>query len=395
MRDKYDRFIRRLPDGRFRLDVPARKSPTGERIRERYDTHALTVGRIKELFVAEENVAIAVSNITPAQALDATKALSLLAGNYPDVTLVETAKLYLETESVKNASVSFKTLLDNFIDSKTGRRSPSLLTQYRWFRDQMEPLHDRLVATITLADVEKLLLAKSDGVYGVFRRYGSAAFNYAIGHGWAQRNPFRALERRDAAKHEVVVLAGDKLQKLLDTALERYLELVPFLVFGFFCGVRSDATEGEITRLQWSDIDLAVRKEIVMRAEASKTKRRRRFIPLSPNALEWLEAYRQSGGVMTGPVLQRYRQRLRRLYRKCQRDAGLTVPQGVARHSFCSNWLAQHKDINALVLISGHDNVRTMWNHYYAAVTSEQALAYWNVRPSSELNVVPFEVAAA
>ena len=71
---KYHNFIRPLRDGRYRLDVPAGKSPTGSRIRERFDTVALANGRAKELFIERENVAIAVSNITPAQALDATKA---------------------------------------------------------------------------------------------------------------------------------------------------------------------------------------------------------------------------------------------------------------------------------------------------------------------------------
>jgi integrase len=398
MSDKYNRFIRRMADGRFRLDVPAQKSPSGVRIRERHDTQALAIGRAKELFVAQENVAIAVSNITPAQALDATSALALLA-SYPAATLLDAARIYCETMAARNASVPFGEALDRFIKSKQ-KRSRSLLTQYRWFRSQMEPLHDRLVCSITLADLEGLLAAKPDGTYSTFRRYGSAVLNFANLRGWAHQNPFRQLERREPDRHEPVTLPAERLQRLLNVALDRYLELVPFLVFGFFCGIRSDVNEGEITRLLWSDIDRA-RKEIVVRAEVSKTKKRRRFVPISDNAIAWIEAYRQRGGTMTGPVLQLYQQKLRRLYRKAQKDTGFdrgTMVQAIARHSFCSNWLARHKDINGLVLISGHDNVRTMWNHYYAAVSPEQALAYWNVRPScGRANVVAFEskIAAA
>jgi hypothetical protein len=36
------------------------------------------------------------------------------------------------------------------------------------------------------------------------------------------------------------------------------------------------------------------------------------------------------------------------------------VHQGM-RHTYCSNWLALHKDVNKLVLMTGHDSVDTMW----------------------------------
>ena len=131
MKNTYSKFIRRLFDGRFRLDVPARKSPTGQRVRERFDTEALAIGRAKELFVAQENVALAVSNITPAQALDATKALSLLANKYPQVTLAETAKLYLDTMALRDASVPLLELLNSFIAAKEGRRSRGTIKEYK------------------------------------------------------------------------------------------------------------------------------------------------------------------------------------------------------------------------------------------------------------------------
>ena len=131
LKNTYSKFIRRLFDGRFRLDVPARKSPTGQRVRERFDTEALAIGRAKELFVAQENVALAVSNITPAQALDATKALSLLANKYPQVTLAETAKLYLDTMALRDASVPLLELLNSFIAAKEGRRSRGTIKEYK------------------------------------------------------------------------------------------------------------------------------------------------------------------------------------------------------------------------------------------------------------------------
>jgi integrase len=195
-----------------------------------------------------------------------------------------------------------------------------------------------------------------------------------------------------------------KPQKLLDTALERYLELVPYYVFTFLCGIRADVAGGEITRLDWADIDWT-KREILVRAEVSKTKRRRRFVPISDNALAWLEAYRQRGGLTSGPVVPFSAHILRKLSRRCRKDAGFrrgTVAPGklwiqaLGRHSFCSAWLAMHRDANQLVLISGHDSPTTMWEHYHRGMTQEEAEAYWSVRPCDGfVNVVPFAAGQA
>jgi integrase len=402
---KYHKFIRPLRDGRYRLDVPAGKSPTGSRIRERFDTVALANGRAKELFIERENVAIAVSNITPAQALDATKALALLADHHPEVTLTDAAKLYLANAARMGASVSFKTALASFLAAKEGRRSPLTLNHYKWFSDSMEPLHERLVAAIDLKDVEGVLAAKPDGTYDAFRRYGRAVFNFAIARRWAVENPFARLEKRPGRKGEVITLPAAKLQKLLDTALEGYLELVPYYVFTFLCGIRADVAEGEITRLDWADIDWA-KREILVRAEVSKTKRRRRFVPISENGMARLEAYRQRGGLTSGRVVPFSAHVLRKWCRGCRVDAGFrrgTVAPGkvwiqaLGRHSFCSAWLAKHQDAHQLVLISGHDSESTMWEHYHRGMTQEEAEAYWSVRPPKACQsskVVSFAVEA-
>ena len=77
------------------------------------------------------------------------------------------------------------------------------------------------------------------------------------------------------------------------------LELLPFLVLGLFCGVRSD---GELQKLQWSDIDLND-KIVTIRPEVSKTKRRR-FVDLSNNAKAWLQLFIQRAGIRQGPIVK-------------------------------------------------------------------------------------------
>jgi integrase len=66
---------------------------------------------------------------------------------------------------------------------------------------------------------------------------------------------------------------------MLVHGLEHDLALLPYLVFGFFAGVRPD---GELQKVEWSDIKLA-EGTIVIRPEVSKTNRRR-FPKISANA---------------------------------------------------------------------------------------------------------------
>lgn len=174
---------------------------------------------------------------------------------------------------------------------------------------------------------------------------------------------------------------------MLTHALEHDLPLLPYLVFGFFCGIRPD---GEIPKLQWADVKLSV-GEVVIRPEVSKTNRRR-FPKLSPNAIAWLEAYRARGGAFDGEVVQ-YNERELRTHREANwRESGIEVwiPQGM-RHTFCSNWLAIHKDVNALVLMSGHDSVDTMWRRYHQGIPEADAKRFWEIMPPAEQkNVIAF-----
>jgi hypothetical protein len=43
--------------------------------------------------------------------------------------------------------------------------------------------------------------------------------------------------------------------------------------------------------------------------------------------------------------------------------------------------LAFHKDVNELVLQSGHDSVDTMWRNYHKGVTESEAKKFWAIEP--------------
>ena len=163
-----------------------------------------------------------------------------------------------------------------------------------------------------------------------------------------------------APRKEVEIINNEHVKKMLEHALENDLELLPFLVLGFFCGIRP---AGELTQVLWRDVHLDGEKpEVIIRATVSKT-RRMRAIELSPNAVAWLNVYRAQGGGMDGLIvkLKRYGLEGRRNV-NWRAAAGKRIKwiQDGMRHTFCSNWLAFHEKIDRLVLISGHDSVDTM-----------------------------------
>ena len=101
--------------------------------------------------------------------------------------------------------------------------------------------------------------------------------------------------------------------------------------------------DGELPKLQWSDVKLA-EKTVVIRPEVAKGGRRRRFVAISPNAIAWLRVYQLAGGRREGPVTPYEKSQLTKKRRELQSTAGLSrwIQQGM-RHSFCSYWLAAYE----------------------------------------------------
>ncbi len=147
-------------------------------------------------------------------------------------------------------------------------------------------------------DIEKILSAY--GGKDAHMRYLRAVFNFAIRRKLLTENPISSMEFTERKKTEVEIIPIANVEKLLLGALQSDLELLPHFVLGFFAGIRP---EGELQKVLWSDLHFDDRK-IVMRPEITK-KNRRRFIDIQPNALAWLQIYRELGGSMEGPVVKR------------------------------------------------------------------------------------------
>src|SRR5258708_3266768 len=368
------------------LNVPAKWSDTGKRQRMYFETLEQAEGEIMSIRQRKLSFGQTLEQLSPTRASEALAAYRLLEGH--DVSLLDAVTGFLAVHKDRNSSIPFLDLFNQFLEAKKDRNH-EYLRELRITRDRWPELHAKLVCDITQRDLEPLLYKLTPGARNPILRYWRGVFNYGIKKGYLSENPINGLDFERRKRQEVETLTAEQVKKMLEAALADDLQLLPFLVLGLFCGVRPD---GELQKLEWSDLDLTD-KVVTIRPEVSKTNRRR-FIDLSDNAILWLEAYRRRGGQTSGKIVQYAESELRGRRQRNWKAAGIEswIQQGM-RHTFCSNWLAKNKDVNKLVLQSGHDSVDTMWRNYHKGTPEAEEKKFWATRPPNlkgSSKIVPF-----
>lgn len=366
------------------VNVPRLLSKTGRRQQLFFATQGEAKTECAALKVRKSNFGDSLTAMTPARIAEAAEAYKLL--DPLKIGLLDAVRSHVAVVNARALSVTFSEAFDRFAESKKSK-SPKYLQEIRQAKATFEPLLARMVCDITASDLEPILNRLPDGSRNAKMRRLRSVFNLAAKREWMRKdtNPVLKLDFADGRRDEVQVFPVETIWKLLEHALNEDIEFLPYRVFTFFCGIRP---EGEIERLDWSDVHIA-EKTVVLRPEITKTKRKR-FVDLSDNAITWITEYQVRGGNATGLVAPWTPQVRRTKHRTSYRACGITkwIQQG-ARHSFCSYWLALHKDANKLVLQSGHTNADTMWTRYHAGVTEAEAKRFWEIRPErSDLNVV-------
>ena len=370
------------------VNVPLELSETGKRRQLFFETKSEALGECERLKARRDNFGNSLSAMTPARIAEASEAYKLLDQRHAADSLLAIVRQYLVQHDLRSQSVSLATLFDEYVAAKS-HRTKKYLAEIKKSQAPLEGLLNRLVCDIAPAELEPHLSRSSGAYRNAVMRYLRAMFNHGIKRGYLLDNPILKLDFVHRVRHEVQTIPSPIVAKMLNHAFENDLQLLPFLVLGFFAGIRPD---GELQKLEWTDV-LFEEKTIVIRPEVSKTNRRR-FPKLSANAQSWLDAYKLRGGVMEGKIVPLRPTTLRRKRRAnwsaAAGEKAKWIQQGM-RHTFCSNWLALHKDINELVLQSGHDSVDTMWRNYHKGVTDKEAEKFWSIRPSTDVeNVIPF-----
>jgi integrase len=389
---RFKPYKAQLADGRapWALNIPAEFSDNGKRQRLFFASEKEAKARAEEFKARRHNFGASLGNLTSSQIVEAADCYQLLS-TFPDARLKDAVLAYLETLRARSQSIPFLDLFNQYLNLKQNR-SPIYLEALRATRNRFPSLHALPACDVTAEMLEALLQPISPAARNATMRYWRAVLRYGIKRGYLKNDPIERMDFIELARREVEIFSVDEVQRLLTDALENDIALLPFLVLGFFCGIRP---EGELSKLEWRDIDFGDRT-VTIRPEVSKTKRRR-FPILSQNAVAWLSEYQLRGGEMEGRVMP-WKKSMLRNHRIANRErAGVTHwPQQGMRHSFCSYWLALHQDVNNLVLLSGHNNPDTMWRHYHKGVQRSEAEKFWAIVPAATPeNLVAFSNPAA
>ena len=103
-----------------------------------------------------------------------------------------------------------------------------------------------------------------------------------------------------------------------------------------------------------------------------------RFCLFGLNAIEWLKA---AGVKKSGRICDFSKTTRKRKKAKLHENTKVDVVKDGMRHGFCSAHLAEHGDITKSLLASGHTGAKVFWQHYYRAMSKEEAEKYWEVKP--------------
>ena len=228
-----------------------------------------------------------------------------------------------------------------------------------------------------LADWIESLAFKSTTTKANYRTALHTLYSTAIAKGIVEKNAAASLPKYPK-KSCTEVLTPSEVASILAACDDKIL---PAIAICFFCGVRPDYLAGEISRLDWKDIKLAKRR-IRLDSRLGKTKEFR-SVTIPENLAAWLEPFAKSSGLVIG-------KNFRKLWEQARKQ-GLkrAWPHDATRNSFASYHMELCGNESETATQTGHSHIKTLRDHYKDLVDHEDAVAYFEIYPASESDVIP------
>ena len=354
---------------------PRGLSDSGKRERRFFSTRIEAQTFADQQKTRIQNFGISETGLTAGQREAAASAFRLL-GDVSPQRLVDIVEQFLAREKARTASITVQQLEKEFTNSKK-KRSAAYSRQIRQAFTKLSDHAEKKVSDVEAKDVDAALKNLSETNRNLLLRVLRAAFNYGVKKQWATKNPVATLDFASERHAEVEVLTNKETAKLLVATRRHDPALLPYNLFGLFAGVRPE----ELQRLKWEHIQLDER-HVVLPAEVTKTGRRR-VVDIEPALAAWLDWYIGRFGASAGLITPK--QNLRKRLRAIRSKAGFKEwIQDVMRHTYASNWLAKHGDIDRLLMNLGHYSSNVLWEHYHKAVLRKDAENFWSLAPKTE-----------
>lgn len=300
----------------------------------------------------------------------------------PGTSLREAVACFARRHTTVRESRTVPELVAEYIAAKEkAGKSPAHLRDMRLRLTRFGRLFQLPVAQIT----GKMLQTWLDGLSVSNRsklneiRLVGGLLNFAVRRKYAPRellDELSAVERPEVAASPTLIFTPAELREMFATAPS---SLIPWLVFGGFCGLRS----AEIIRLDWRDVNLQ-RRFVEVRADNAKTAQRR-LVPLCEAAIAWLLPRAQEEGCVvprTGDHGVYYD--LAAAANRARSAAGTKTrfkwKRNGLRHSFCSYRLAITHDAAKTSLEAGN-SAHMIFRHYREVTTEDEAKEWFAVFP--------------
>ena len=362
---------------------------------------------LEQSAVQQENFGTAALTISEKLRIEAVACAEKLQKH--GVTISEATDFYLKHIESSLNSTPIEKAVEELLKLKEGAGMSKLyLRDLKWRLGKVaKAFPERKISEITTPEIQDFLIGlgikKPVGAVtlNTFRRDICTLWGYAEKRGWARKEVANNTEASQSAQKEPDIFTPKQAASLILASRDE--DILAFHVIGLFAGLRVS----EITRLDWSEVDI-LGGFIEVKAANSKT-RRRRLVPIQENLKAWLEPIAKTSGAIITPTKNHKTDRprttkgkfekppspdsFRRRHAAVVKAAGLKKwPVNVMRHSFVSYRLADTQDAGKTALESGHDQ-GVLFAHYRELVKPAQAKTYWSIAPEVSDKITSFEAA--
>ncbi len=373
---------------KWKVEIPERLSPTGERQRAFFSTRDKAKNYAAEMRSKYEEFGTNSSNIKPSVADDATSALALLEPY--GISLLEAARTIVAAKQAEAASSAMEAALAAFVKTKSGRSYAHAKAYGYMQRDLEKSFAGRSLTSITTGELleHTETYAASPASFNALSRLIGAFWRWCARQprAWCDAKLADVLERKETTKDEIGVLHFADCQKLLAAAQKHYPECVPGFVISLFTGMR----KAELTRLQSEDI---TEDGINLPAASTKTGRRR-FIQMPTPLKAWLKAYPVGDTVLPSNWSKKEKAVRRLAGWKVWSDLVETPappadfpewPHNALRHTHASVLVAMGTPLETLTFEFGHSGgAQVLKAHYVGVMPKTEATKILNLLPKSE-----------
>ena len=352
-------------------------SPSGKRSNRNFATREAAYAEKRRLELAQQTYGIEAGGADLQDLVLLKRAKEVLEPF--GVSLIDAVEFYTRAHSPQ--TITFADLIDEYRKTKahlSDRYTASM-------RVILPAVRDALPDGITAAAITPKVLGKALETLDLtahewngHRRVISPAFTHAIRQGYCSDNPVAKIPNRDTGNREIKILTNWQVKALIEAA--HGTAALPYFALGTFAGIRP----AELDRLRLRDVNLKKRHVLVTHA-TSKTNRKR-FVDVADNLAELLQEHGGNNGELVKVPRRLYR-RVRKEAVEALREDGLDQEadsleewgQDPMRHTYASNWLAYHEDLDKLAMQMGHTTTKTSFEHYLHAIEKESAIEFWEV----------------